>query len=158
MAWSRQLESNNFQSFYILLDSGESKEIFPQNNKHSFRNKFNKEYNLNENWTVALCDFQFFIGSEEGIKQNNINVYCNIITETQIGYSDKQLLRRVPIRESDLSRGWLLTNIINPYYLTIKSTVISEIGITIDTSPTEIELQQDSEKETSLLLHFNKKI
>ena len=157
MAWLekdlRQL--NNFNSFYVLLKSNVSTEIFPQNTMYIFRNKLNKQYILNDNWHVALCDIQFFLGEPAVIRDHNVYIFCDIITETQIGNTDEQLLRRVAIREHDVSHDWLLVDFQTKYYIPLKTTALNEIGVTIKHTTPGVP---GANKPTSLLLHFKKDI
>ena len=132
MAWLQEVNAKfdrNLNSFYILI---ESKEAYTQTSELSFRNKLNKQYNLSGNWVVALCDLQLYTGDlHPQPAGNTVYIFCDIITETQIGKTDEQLLRRVPIRDSDISKGWLVIDFQTPYYIPLKITTLTEIGIRI---------------------------
>ena len=156
MTWEYK---NNFKSFYILLHSNDFLTTFPLNNIFNFRNKLNKQYNLSDNWQVALCDIQLFIG-DTVVAENNVHVFCDIITETQIGTTDEQLLRCIPIRENDITRDWLIIDFQTKYYVPLKTTSLSEIGIRIETTAPvrtySTEYLHRQNKNTTLLLHFKK--
>lgn len=156
MAWSQENNirfDRNLNSFYILLQSDSSINLFPQNSVFNFRSKLNKQYNLNDDWVVALCDLELYL-SDTYLSENNLYIFCDIIAETQVGNTDEQMLRRVPIRKSDVSQDWLKTNFQTLYYIPLKTTTLTEIGIRIEQSAQTLAARKD--KPTSLLLHFKK--
>ena len=158
MSWAKENSlrfDRNLNSFYMLLQSNDSSNIFPQNTIFNFRNKLNRQYNLSDDWVVALCDLQLHIG-EIQTTANNIYIYCDIITETQIGITDEQLLRRVPLKESDISHDWLTKDFQTHYYIPLKTNTLTEIGIQIQQSSHTPSLHNRADKNTSLLLHFKK--
>ena len=159
MSWLKEQDlrnTRNLKSFYVLLKSDACIDVFPKNNSTYFRNKLNREYILSDEWSVALCDLQIHKSNIQNLEKN-IWVFCDIITETQIGPTDEQLLRRVPIRENEISRDWFFIDIQNTYYMPLKTTTLTEIGIKIDTAPQNTQLPNiESIGSTSLLLHFKK--
>ena len=146
-------------SFYIMLKSDSNITLFPKNNSFEFKTKLNKQYILNDNWQVALCDLHLFLGKQV-TQTENVWVFSDVVCDTQVGDLDKQLLRRL---NNDIKRNtnntWHYFTLQERQYMPLKISELNVISISIKFTLDDSEKLPPTvkNKPTTLMLHFRRR-
>lgn len=132
-------------SFFMIINSDENKQFFPNNLPYNFKCKVNQQLKLSKNWKFALTE----ISTSEKASNNEricFNIYSDLCGETFVDGVKLPLLRRVDVKrnENKLFHSW--------YYIPIVKTEINEIEFIIKTNKGQ---SADYLTNTiTLILHF----
>ena len=90
------------REFYMIVQSNDSLEYYPNNSPVDFRIHLKKSLNLKGNWMVSLTDIDYLITQENRPATRSFWVYLNVCQSTVVGDTSLPLLRRVPIVASSV--------------------------------------------------------
>lgn len=137
----------NSDEIYLYLSSKDCIELYPQNKTSDFSVSLAKTLDLDETWSVALCEIIFDCISPE---VGELNIYSNLIRHVIVGCGENQLLARIDaIRENKVNR-----QIETPIYLPVSLEDLREIKVSLrdDKGNSPID------GRVILVLHFKKNL
>ena len=111
-------------SYYIICQSDQNPQYYPDNAPCSFKTKLRQTLELNGQWEIALTEITL---REEHAKDDTLYIYTNICGESVINGVNAPLLRRAVVPNN-------ANTIFTPYYyLPVIKSEINEIEFNLET-------------------------
>ncbi len=111
---------------YLTLSSKDSLKIFPNNEANDFTVNLPEPLIFDSNWSVGLCDIQY---SQPRSSSKNLWIYMDLVAESIVGDTKKQLLRRIAIGPQH--RGTIVTRYPDLQLLPLARHVVRTITLHI---------------------------
>lgn len=132
-------------SYYMIVQSDQNLEYYPENNSHIFKVKLRQTLKLAGIWQIALTEVTL---REVSQKEETLSIYSNICGDSCINGVNAPLLRRVVVPDNTN------TSFSSYYYIPVIKSEISELEFKLEND--QGAAAEHLKRPVTLVLHFTR--
>jgi hypothetical protein len=140
---------------YLTLRSSDSKTYFPQNNGCHFKVLLAHPIELDDTWTVGLCELSLIPDGNWISFCSELYVHSNVGDSVFVGEHKERLLRRIVVGKEE--RSCLDRSFPSTYYVTVTVGELREVEISI-TDKTGTLVTELQKVKISVNLHLHREL